>query len=79
MRKRQPWDHQSGAKSYEYAVLEIDATKLPQRIQTAESAISARLAELNNSIDLQEPKALRDALRVLKLMAKHKPWLKGAA
>jgi len=79
MRRRQSWDHQSWVRSYECAVLEMDIAKLSQRIQIAEAAISARLAELNNPTDLQEPNALREALRVLQLIAKHERWLKSAA
>jgi hypothetical protein len=77
--RRQPWHHQLWVRSYEYAVLEVDRSKLPDRIQVAETAISARLLVLIESHDLEEPNALREALRVLKLIGEHARWIKGAA
>lgn len=77
--RRRPWDHQLWVKSYEHAVLETDRTKLPDRIQTAEAAITARLVELIESNDVWEPNALREALRVLNLIGKHERWIRGNA
>lgn len=79
MPRRRPWDHQIWVRSYEYALLEIDRSKLPDRIQVAEAAISTRLVELIESKDLGEPNALREALRVLNLIGKHQRWIKGNA
>jgi len=62
-------------KSYEYAVLEVDVTKLPPRVRTAEADISSSLVEINESTELWEPNALRDALRVLQLIAEHERWI----
>jgi hypothetical protein len=61
-------------RSYERAVLETDRIKLPQRIQAAEAAIAFRLMELDNSIELLEAKALRDALLVLQSIVKDERW-----
>ena len=79
MGRRQPWDVQAWVRSYEAAVLEVDAKKVPQRIQVAEAAISSRLVELMKSTDHDEPDALHDALRVLQLIAKHEHILKDVA
>jgi len=66
-------------RSYEYALLEIDRSKLPHKIQVAEAAISARFVELSESPDLEEPNAIRKALRVLDVVRKHERWIKGDA
>ena len=79
MARHQPWDDQPWMRSYESAVLEVDAGKLAQRIQMAQAAISTRLVELTKSTDPREPNALHNALRVLQLIGKHERYLKSAA
>jgi hypothetical protein len=50
---------------YEAAVLEIDALKLPDRIEEAKKAIQARLVELTPSDQNSEWEPLMDALNIL--------------
>ena len=60
-----PW-----ARSYEAAILETDRSKLAERIQIAEEAISARERELDgNRVGSQEERsAIRDALSGLRVL-----------
>jgi len=72
-----PWEYQPWVEPFQLAVLEIDSARLTKRIETAESAIRARLADIGMR-DSRESAALRDALKVLSLLAKHEPWRKAA-
>lgn len=64
---------------YESAVLEMDSAQLAKRVETAKSVILSRLAEIGVTRDVHKFGALSDALRVLTLLEKHKPWRKKAA
>jgi hypothetical protein len=59
---------------YEAAILEVDCTRLPERIVEAEKAITDRLRELstfvNCAADIAEGAALRDTLTVLRDLCK---------
>jgi len=63
-----PWEPQPWVEPYQLAVGEMNVVDLPQRIQMAESAIRARIAELTRSREALELEALHDALQVLSLL-----------
>jgi hypothetical protein len=63
-----PWEHQPWVEPYQRAINEANTATLPERIQTAESAIEARIAELTKSREVLELDALHDALQVLCLL-----------
>lgn len=62
---------------YEYAMLELDKSKLPERIATAHRAIVDRAEEIVAQQSDDEHYALNDALRALQLLeqvaAREKP------
>lgn len=58
---------------YHTALLELDLSRLPERIREAQVAIQERLRELNNqegSTALEERRAMYDALHNLRVLAK---------
>ncbi len=55
---------------YEAAVLEIDLTKLAERIAEAERAIMDRMEDINRSSNGSESHALMNALNVLRDLRK---------
>lgn len=63
-----PWEHQAWVEPYQRAINEANTATLPKHIQTAESAIEARIAELTKSREVLELDALHDALQVLCLL-----------
>lgn len=57
----------------EAAVREVDAQKLPQRLEAAEAAIFQRQQALLNGPDKQaEQQAIEDAVRTLRVIQKEK-------
>ena len=54
---------------YEAALLETDASKLPQRIVTARNAILDRIEKSRTDPLLTEHRAMKDALRHLRRLA----------
>ena len=57
-------------KPYEAAILELDPTKLQQRISEAHQAILNRIEELLTRPSDSEQHALNDALRNLRILRK---------
>ena len=52
-------------KLYEEAVLELDRTALPSRVQAAKVAIKARIVELRTSQPTDDDSRLENALKIL--------------
>jgi hypothetical protein len=52
-------------KLYEEAVLELDRTALPSRVQAAKVAIEARIVELRTSQPKDDDSRLENALKIL--------------
>jgi len=64
-------EHQRWAHLYRLAVLETNLAKLNARVAEAHSAINERMIELEGCEGhLQERRALVDALKMLKLLAR---------
>jgi hypothetical protein len=58
-------------KDYQDALIEVDRSKLGQRIEAAEAAINRRLQELSqNSNHHTERRVIEDALRSLRFLKK---------
>jgi hypothetical protein len=56
-------------ESYQRAILETDRSKLPERIDAAQTSINHRLQEINAGHDSKEERlAIRDALAGLKVL-----------
>jgi hypothetical protein len=58
--KRADWQ-----KLYEEAVLELDRTILPSRVQAAKAAIHTRIVELRTSQPTEEDSRLEASLKIL--------------
>ena len=58
------------AKLYEAAVLELDRTALPSRVQAAKAAIHTRIVELRTTEPPEEDSRLDDALKMLERLTK---------
>lgn len=58
--KRPDWQ-----KLYEAAVLELDRTALPSRVQAAKVAIERRIVELRTSKPTDDDSRLENALKIL--------------
>jgi hypothetical protein len=73
----EPLEHQPWAEAYQLAVMESDLTRLSSRIETAATAIAARIAELSELPNLAsrapELDSMNAALQVLRLLAEHAP------
>ena len=54
--------------AYQAAVVEVDDTRLMQRIEAAQAAITHRLQALNGSIEPEEAQALLDATHALHVL-----------
>lgn len=67
------WEQQEWVEPYRAAVLQTNPTKVAARIGAAESAIAARIADTNLPPAKDELIALKDALRVLRLLHKQEP------
>ena len=67
------WEQQEWAEPYRAAVLERNPSKVAARISTAESAIAARIVDTNSPPAKDELIALKDALRVLRLLHRQEP------
>ena len=67
------WEEQAWVEPYQAAVLEMNPTKMAARIGVAESAIKARIADISSPPAEEELIALKDALRVLRLLEKQEP------
>lgn len=52
-------------KLYEAALLELDRTALPSRIQAARAAIHSRIVELRTSQPTEDDSRLENALKIL--------------
>jgi hypothetical protein len=67
-------------QAYDLAISELDLAKLPSRIETANSAIELRVAELWNRTNLTgrspEMESMIHALQMLHLLAEHGPLRK---
>jgi hypothetical protein len=57
-------------KLYEAAVLELDRTALPSRVQSAKAAIHTRIVELRTTEPPEEDSRLDDALKMLERLTK---------
>ena len=57
-------------KLYEAAVLELDRTALPSRVQAAKAAIQTRIVELRTTEPPEEDSRLDDALKMLERLTK---------
>lgn len=59
-------------RHYETAILEIDRSRLPRLIETADAAIHARIKELesDHAGTAEERQAIEDALNGLKVLRK---------
>jgi len=56
-------------ESYKHAMLETDRSKIPERIDAAQTAINRRLDEINARHDSREERlAIRDALAGLNVL-----------
>ncbi|MGA8554980.1 MAG: hypothetical protein WB630_11240 [Candidatus Acidiferrales bacterium] len=53
---------------YQNAVLEVNRTKLQERIKLAEDAINQRAATFNGEVSRDERIAMQDALAALRLL-----------
>ena len=68
----QRWEDKSWFEPYQLALLEINPTELPSRIEVAKAAIYARIGELDYSESAnRELIALNDAMTVLHSMSEH--------
>jgi hypothetical protein len=67
------WEQRGWVEHYNAAVLEMNPTKMAARIGIAESAIKARIADISSDPAEEELIALKDALRVLRLLEKQEP------
>jgi len=69
----EPLQHQPWSESYQLAVVETDSDRLTSRIETAKSAIAARIAELSELPNLAgrtpELDSITHALQVLRVLA----------
>lgn len=61
---------------YQIALLEIDWSKMEERIQAADSAITARVPEffLNHGGASEENQAISDAVNALSLLRREVEW-----
>lgn len=69
----EPLQHQPWSEAYQLAVTESDSERLTSRIESAKSAIAARIAELSESPNLAargpELDSITHALQVLRVLA----------
>ena len=76
----QPWNSQPWMQAYDLAISELDLVKLPSRIETAQSVIELRVAELWDRTNLTgrspEMESMIHALQMLHLLAEHGPLRK---
>jgi hypothetical protein len=76
----QPWNSQPWIQAYDLAISELDLVKLPSRIETAQSVIELRVAELSDWTNLTgrspEMESIIRALQMLHLLAEHGPLKK---
>ena len=56
---------QSWRELYEASLLELDRSKLPERVRTAREAIHRRLVQEKETLSWEEHKEINDALRAL--------------
>lgn len=62
------WDCKPWAEMYRVAMLEMDAARVPAEIETARSAIVARIGELDSKKESVELGPLFNALKMLSLL-----------
>ena len=48
MKRTESWEQQTWVTPYRTAIVELEQSKLPERIETAKSAINARIEELED-------------------------------
>jgi len=67
----EPWEAQRWVALYKAAMIEVDLSKLPERIANAKSAMTDRTKHLSASNDGQaELEAIADALKGLRILRK---------
>lgn len=64
---------QDWTQLYHAALLELDPTKLPERIKVAQQAVEARISLVIRQPNSQELRALEDALRNLRSLGRQFP------
>ena len=72
MKRTESWEQQTWVTPYRTAIVELEQSKLPERIETAKSAINARIEELEDSPNnRREQRALLDALDMLRILTEN--------
>jgi hypothetical protein len=72
-----PWEEQPWVDSYRLALIETNAAKMPDRIETAKSAIKSRIEALGRFVyGAAERGALMDALNALRSLTQEGTRLK---
>jgi len=62
------WEREPWAEMYRVAMLEMDVDRVPSEVETARSAILARIDELDSKKENQELGPLVNALKMLGLL-----------